>query len=96
MEDEVEALTISRWIPPHLVHRIVQYSEPDRPGMTRITARCALHAGQLDSTVADGEWAGLISVSGIGCSAIFRSNQAADCSGICPAAAYRLSLRRSI
>jgi hypothetical protein len=44
---------MSRWIPPHLVHRIVQYSQPPRPGMTRITASRAPHCGQSDSTVAE-------------------------------------------
>lgn len=44
---------MSRWIPPQLVHRIVQYSQPARPGMTRMTTSPASHCGQLDSTVAE-------------------------------------------
>jgi len=36
--DGAEGLTISRWIPPHVVHRIVQYSDPARPAMTRMIA----------------------------------------------------------
>jgi hypothetical protein len=36
------------------VHRIVQYSQPDFPGITRSTARSASHCGQLDSTAAEG------------------------------------------
>jgi hypothetical protein len=58
-------LTISKWIPPHLVHLIVQYSEPDRPAMTRRIASRALHCGQLESTVAEGDWVG--PDSGMGC-----------------------------
>ncbi len=51
-----EGRTISRWIPPHSVHLMVQYSAPARPGMTRITARSASHCGQFDSTGAP--WVG--------------------------------------
>ena len=40
-------------MPPHLVHRMVQYSQPDRPGITRSTASSASHCGQLDSTAAE-------------------------------------------
>ena len=43
-----EGLTISRWIPPHLVHRIVQYSDPALPAMTRRTAIWASQCGQSD------------------------------------------------
>ena len=46
-----EGLTSSRWMPPHLVHRMVQYSDPARPPMTRSTASPPPHCGQLDSTV---------------------------------------------
>src|SRR6476620_6651344 len=43
--------TMSRWIPPQHVHRMVQYSHaprPARPGMMLITTSAALHCGQLD------------------------------------------------
>ena len=46
----VEGLTISRWIPPQRVHRMVQYSAPARPGMMRRTESEALQSGQLKST----------------------------------------------
>ena len=46
----VEGLTISRWIPPQRVQRMVQYSAPARPGMMRRTASEALQSGQFDST----------------------------------------------
>ena len=46
----VEGLTISRWIPPQRVHRMVQYSAPARPGMMRRTASEALQSGQFEST----------------------------------------------
>ena len=46
----VEGLTISRWIPPQRVHRMVQYSAPARPGMMRSTASEALQSGQFEST----------------------------------------------
>jgi hypothetical protein len=45
-----EGLTISRWIPPHLVHRIVQYSDPAFPAMTRTIASRASQSGQSDRT----------------------------------------------
>ena len=56
---------MSKWIPPHLVHLIVQYSQSDRPAMTRRTASRALHCGQLESTVAEGDRVG--PDSGMGC-----------------------------
>src|SRR6202521_6291757 len=43
-----EALTISRWMPPQRVHRMVQYSQPARPPITRSTTRLALQSGQFD------------------------------------------------
>ena len=46
----VEGLTISRWIPPQRVQRMVQYSAPARPGMMRRTASEALQSGQFEST----------------------------------------------
>src|SRR6516225_8760443 len=39
-------LTISRWMPPQRVQRMVQYSDPSRPGITRMTARPPRHSGQ--------------------------------------------------
>jgi hypothetical protein len=45
-----EGLTISRWTPPHRVHRIVQYSDPAFPAMTRRIAIWASQSGQLDCT----------------------------------------------
>jgi hypothetical protein len=60
--DGAATLTISRQIPPHFVHRIVQYSEPARPGMMRTTLRRASHCGQLVRTMAGG----LVPVSGMG------------------------------
>ena len=45
----VEGLTISRWIPPQRVHRMVQYSAPARPEMMRRTASEALQSGQAES-----------------------------------------------
>ena len=56
---------MSKWIPPQLVHLIVQYSQSDRPAMTRRTASRALHCGQLESTVAEGDRVG--PDSGMGC-----------------------------
>jgi hypothetical protein len=41
-----EGLTISRWIPPHLVHRIVQYSDPAFPAMMHRIASRASQSGQ--------------------------------------------------
>lgn len=41
---------ISRWIPPHRVQRMVQYSAPARPGMIRSTASEAVQSGQFEST----------------------------------------------
>jgi hypothetical protein len=49
-------------MPPHLVHRIVQYSDPARPEMMRRTFRPASHSGQLDRTAAGG----LVSDSSMG------------------------------
>jgi hypothetical protein len=46
----VEDLTISRWTPPQRVHRMVQYSAPERPGMMRRTESEALQSGQFEST----------------------------------------------
>jgi hypothetical protein len=46
----VEGLTISRWIPPQRVQRMVQYSAPERPGMMRRTESEALQSGQFEST----------------------------------------------
>ena len=46
----VEGLTISRWMPPQRVQRMVQYSAPARPGMMRSTASAALQSGQAEST----------------------------------------------
>jgi hypothetical protein len=43
-------LTISRWTPPHLVHRIVQYSDPAFPAMMRRIASRASQSGQSDRT----------------------------------------------
>jgi hypothetical protein len=48
------------------VHRIVQYSQPDRPGITRSTARPESHCGQLDSIVAAGGGIGSVSNRCIG------------------------------
>ena len=62
-----EGLTISRWMPPQRVHRMVQYSDPARPPITRRTANGPLHSGQSDSTVAVAEEVGLDSVSSMGC-----------------------------
>jgi hypothetical protein len=56
-----DILTISKWIPPHRVHRRVQYSE-DRPGMTRMTVRRASHCGQLERVAAGSDPAGLASL----------------------------------
>jgi hypothetical protein len=44
-------------MPPQRVHRMVQYSEPARPGMTRMTDSPASHCGQLDRTGLDSDWA---------------------------------------
>jgi hypothetical protein len=44
-------------MPPQRVHRMVQYSEPARPGMTRMTDSRASHCGQLDRTGLDSDWA---------------------------------------
>jgi len=52
------ALRISRWMPPHLVQRMVQYSAPARPGMTRNTTSEALHCGQSDITCLEDSVAG--------------------------------------
>src|ERR1700688_1479525 len=41
-------------MPPHRVHRMVQYSEPARPLMTRSTLNWPSHSGQLDRTAAGG------------------------------------------
>jgi len=50
--DGVRGLTMSRWMPPQLVQRMVQYSDdPPRPGMTRITARPPRHSGQSVRTL---------------------------------------------
>src|SRR5689334_23746979 len=43
--------TMSRWMPPQRVQRMVQYSQPPRParpGMIFSTARLALHSGQAE------------------------------------------------
>jgi len=50
-------------MPPHLVHRIVQYSEPDFPPMTRKIAMWPLQFGQLSRTA---EASGIGEVSGFG------------------------------
>ncbi len=42
---------ISRWMPPQSVQRMVQYSHPARPPITRSTARSPSHSGQFDSTL---------------------------------------------
>jgi hypothetical protein len=58
---EAEALrdlTISRWSPPHLVHRIVQYSDPAFPAMTDRIASLASQSGQSDRTCAGGNLVG--------------------------------------
>src|SRR5438445_9864925 len=60
------ALTMSRWMPPQRVQRMVQYSAPARPGMMRSTARAALHCGQFDIACRDGSCVGLGSACGIG------------------------------
>src|SRR3954447_23113625 len=82
-------------MPPHFVHRSVQYSD-DRPGMMRNTTRSASHCGQLDSTAGAGE-ADLVSDSGMGAPS-FKSAQAADRSprGNSATVAYRLSRSWSI
>ena len=41
-------------MPPHLVHRMVQYSEPDFPPMTRKIAMWPLQFGQLSRTAEAG------------------------------------------
>jgi hypothetical protein len=41
-------------MPPHFVHRIVQYSDPARPEMMLSTLRPASHSGQLDRTLVAG------------------------------------------
>lgn len=41
---------MSRWMPPHFVQRMVQYSAPALPGMIRSTTSDALHRGQSDIT----------------------------------------------
>ena len=46
---------------PHLVHRMVQYSEPAFPAMTRNIARGALHSRHLHCTLADGNGIGRLS-----------------------------------
>jgi|EndMetStandDraft_8_1072994.scaffolds.fasta_scaffold84817_3 hypothetical protein len=46
----VAGFTISRWTPPQRVQRMVQYSVPARPGMTRRTASEALQSGQFESS----------------------------------------------
>ena len=38
-------------MPPQRVQRMVQYSEPVRPGMMRSTASRPLHSGQVDRAV---------------------------------------------
>jgi hypothetical protein len=48
--EALQELTISRWIPPHRVHRIVQYSDPAFPAMTDRIASRALQPGQSDRT----------------------------------------------
>src|ERR1700733_3440700 len=40
-------------MPPHFVHRMVQYSDPARPEMMLRTFKPASHSGQLDRTAAD-------------------------------------------
>jgi hypothetical protein len=58
-------------MPPHLVHRKVQYSDPDFPAMTRRIASGAWHSGQCDSAAEEGDWVGAVSDSTMGC-AIFK------------------------
>lgn len=58
------ALTILRWIPPHFVHRMVQYSAL-RPGIMRSTASWALQSGQLDAACGEGCGPGPVSHGGM-------------------------------
>src|SRR6202007_1326412 len=46
----VRGLMMSRWMPPQRMQRSVQYSEPARPPITRITARLPGQSGQLERT----------------------------------------------
>jgi len=46
-------------MPPHFVHRIVQYSDPAFPAITRRIASLAWQCGQLDDTSAEGGRVGL-------------------------------------
>src|SRR3569623_1225828 len=41
---------MARWMPPQWVQRIVQYSDPALPPITRSTVSSPSHSGQLDST----------------------------------------------
>src|ERR1700750_2693908 len=43
---------MSRWMPPQWVHRMVQYSAPARPPITRSTRSWPSQSGQLDRTSA--------------------------------------------
>ena len=58
------ALTILRWIPPHFVHRMVQYSAL-RPGIMRSTASRALQSGQLAAACDEGCGPGSVSHGGM-------------------------------
>jgi hypothetical protein len=53
-----EGLTISRWIPPHLVHRIVQYSDPALPAMMHRIASGASQSGQSVRAWSEGNLVG--------------------------------------
>lgn len=59
------ALTILRWMPPHFVHRMVQYSAL-RPAIMRSTASWALQSGQqLDAACGEGCGPGSVSHGGM-------------------------------
>ena len=58
------ALTILRWMPPHFVHRMVQYSAR-RPAIMRSTASWALQSGQLDAACGEGCGPGSVSHRGM-------------------------------
>src|SRR6266403_1559797 len=45
----------------------VQYSDPNFPAMIRRIASRAWHSGQCDSTAAEGDWGGSVSISIMGC-----------------------------
>ena len=52
-EGDDAALTMSRWMPPHRMQRMVQYSDPARPAMTRNTRSWPSQSGQWERTEAD-------------------------------------------